>query len=85
MQANIGEPVRLDPRQNLDHALLERLAADQRHARIILRLPNQMLATAEADLQPDLRPERERKPGERICRIDPNTRQHGVDQALLQR
>ena len=40
---------------DLDDAVLERLAADQADVRIVPRLPEQMLAAAEADLEPDLR------------------------------
>ncbi len=36
------------------HAVDERLAADEADVLMLLRLPQQMLAGAEADLEPDL-------------------------------
>ncbi len=43
----------VDCAQHLDDAVLERLAADQADIWIVGRLPDQVLAAAEADLQPD--------------------------------
>jgi hypothetical protein len=54
MQADVGKLLPFDGAQRLDDAVLERLAADQADVRIGSRLPEQMLGSAEADLEPHL-------------------------------
>jgi hypothetical protein len=61
VQSNIGELLLLDGAQDLDDPVLERLAADEADTRIVPRLPEQVLAAAEADLQPDVRDGRREK------------------------
>lgn len=52
--SDIGQAFGVDGVQHLDDAILERLAADQADITVMSGLPDQMLAAAEADLQPDL-------------------------------
>jgi len=50
---DIGQAFGVDGAQHLDDAVLERLAADQADIGVMSRLPDQVLAAAEANLQPD--------------------------------
>ena len=53
-QADIADIVRLDLRQDLCHAVDIGLAADEAGVREGARFRHQMLAAAEADLEPDI-------------------------------
>ena len=50
---DIGQAFGVDGVQHLDDAVLEWLAADQADFAVMSGLPDQVLAAAEADLQPD--------------------------------
>ena len=54
MDADGGELGRLDLAEQARHAIDERLAADEANVRMMLRLPKEMLARAEADLEPNV-------------------------------
>lgn len=52
-EADVGKVMLLDLGQELGDAVFEHLAADEAHRRMRCRLRRQMLAGAEADLEPD--------------------------------
>ena len=52
--ADIAELPALHLRQELDHAVLEHLGAEESHIRMRRRVLGQVLAGAEADLEPEL-------------------------------
>src|SRR5262245_5550701 len=54
VQPDIVQRFLADGGQRLGDALLERLAADEAGVRISFRLPDHVLGSAEADLEPDL-------------------------------
>ena len=94
MQPDVVDPGRLDRRQRLGDAVDERLAADEPERRIGLRDMRQMLAAAEADLEPERpavgeeRLERERPPLRVLGGRDagePQPRQELGEQPLLAR
>ena len=89
IKPDIAQVLLLDGGQHLDHPLLERLAADATGVRVVLRLPDQVLAAAEADLEPDLRFRRIEQASEfgggRRRQIEPDARQHLADQPFLPR
>ena len=53
MDADGRDAAILDGAEQAPHAVDERLAADEADVLMLLRLPQQMLARAEADLEPD--------------------------------
>src|SRR6185369_7222172 len=86
MEPDVGELLLLDLREQRGEAVEEGLAADEADPRMTLRLPGQMLAAAEADLEPAL----SRRRREQLARIerarlrdrDPEARQQMLEQLL---
>jgi hypothetical protein len=64
MDADGGELRSVDLAEQARHAVDERLAADEAHLRMMLCLPEQMLARAEADLEPHFGNRRREQPGQ---------------------
>jgi uncharacterized protein (DUF2336 family) len=88
MQPDIADLVVLNQRQDLGHAVDERLAADESHARVAQSFGDQVLAAAEADLQPYLIDviEQSAQIGRRRSRkVDRKLRQQRVEQRGLAR
>src|SRR5262249_5874125 len=92
MQADIAEVLRLDQRQRLRHAVDERLAADEAHARPggrfrheVLAPAGGVLAPAEADLEADLVGGMGKQRGEPIRRRGAKIEREPRQQALHQR
>ena len=54
VQPDVAEAAPLDPRREFRSSGEEGLAADHADVRMALRLPSQMLASAEADFQPEV-------------------------------
>ena len=73
--ADVGEAVALDVAEQLDDAVHERLAADQADVGVAARLPGEVLAAAEADLQPN----RAHLAGEQRRRRERGVQRPGVD------
>lgn len=72
IDVDVGKLPALDQRQQLCHAVDERFRADERNIRMKCCLMRDMLAAAEADLEPAPRP----RIRQRIGRIDAQPRQH---------
>ena len=88
-ETDVGEAAFLDRRQRLDDAVLEYLAADEADIGIGIRLPDEVLAAAKADLQPGAGGGHGEQLGERcwqrLTRGKRHARQHGIEQLLLAR
>ena len=79
----------LDCSEQASHSVDEGLAADKADIFMCLGLPEQMLARAEADLEPDIVDGRLEKLGQggrrRTAEVEAQTRQQPADQPLLPR
>ena len=84
-EPDIGELLPLEAGQRHGDAVEKRLAADEADIGVGLRLLDEMLAGAEADLQPDVRSARRRKalPERERFRVDLKPRQRFGEQTLL--
>ncbi len=88
-ETDVGQAALLDSRQRLDDAVLEYLAADEADIGIGMRLPDEVLAAAKADLQPCTGGGHGEQVGnrrwERLTKGKRHARQHGLEQMLLAR
>ena len=88
MQPDIFDLLRVDRRERLGHAVDERLAADEADARIAKRLRDQVLGSAEADLEADVIDRSWKQRGEIACgrgQIHREPRQQRFEQSGLVR
>ena len=87
VEPDVGELLLGDGAQNLDDPVLERLAADEAHAAVVPGLPEEVLAAAETDLEPDLldgrREEGFQMRRRRLRRVEREARQRALPQRGL--
>src|SRR5262245_57661292 len=89
MHADVGDVAGLDGAEKACHAVDEGLAADEADILAPRGLPQQMLARAEADLEPDLRDRLRKERGKSgrgpMREVEAEAQQEFADQPLLPR